>query len=297
MAGPFLSREQSFAVVGSTNDIVRDWLAEGTAEVCLAVADEQSHGRGREARTWTAPRGAGLLLSVGFRPAWLAPEKVWRLAAVASLAMADAADEVAGLRDGTVRLKWPNDLVVERESSPEWLAVASPSRSEGHRDDPAEAGGLLKLGGVLGETDGLGTSDPRAIVGLGVNVDWERDDFPTEIAATMTSLREVAARKVTPAALLGAFLPRLEARVELLRSGGFDAGEWQARQVTTGRIVRLELPGGQAAEVHGVGVDGQTGALLVDADDGRRAIFSGEVRHVRLAHRDDRVAARVKAGV
>src|SRR3954465_9669135 len=113
MPAPFLSRQERFAVVGSTNDVVRGWLGEGTPEVCLAVADEQSRGRGREGRTWTAPAGAGLLLSLGFRPVWLAPEHAWRLAATASLAMAQAAEAATGLVEGTIRLKWPNDLVID----------------------------------------------------------------------------------------------------------------------------------------------------------------------------------------
>jgi BirA family biotin operon repressor/biotin-[acetyl-CoA-carboxylase] ligase len=111
----FLSRQQRFDAVGSTNDVVRAWLAEGTPEVCLAVADEQTAGRGRAGRSWVAPVGRALLLSLGFRPSWLAPDRTWRLAAITALAMADAAEEVAGLADGAIRLKWPNDLVVEDE--------------------------------------------------------------------------------------------------------------------------------------------------------------------------------------
>ena len=110
---PFFARREVFPIVGSTNDIVRDWLAEGTPEVCLAVADRQSEGRGRAGRTWLAPSGAALLLSLGFRPSWLAPDRTWRLAAVVALAMADAAEPVADLPRGAIRLKWPNDLVVE----------------------------------------------------------------------------------------------------------------------------------------------------------------------------------------
>ena len=158
---PFLARQERFAVVGSTNDVVRGWLADGVPEVCLAVADEQSAGRGREGRSWTAPAGRALLLSLGFRPTWLAPERVWRLAAVTSLAMADAAEDVASLAPGTIRLKWPNDLVVE----------TSMARAR-------------KLAGVLGETDGLGTDDPRAVVGIGINADWAPDDFPPNLRAT-----------------------------------------------------------------------------------------------------------------
>ena len=102
---PFISRQERFASIGSTNDVVRAWLAGGTPEVCLAVADEQTAGRGRAGRSWQAPPGAALLLSLGFRPGWLPPERVWRLPATVSLAMADAAEEAAGLPDGAIRLK------------------------------------------------------------------------------------------------------------------------------------------------------------------------------------------------
>ena len=60
-ATPFFSRQERFARVESTNDIVRGWLAGGTPEVCLAVADEQSAGRGRIGRSWISPAGSGLL--------------------------------------------------------------------------------------------------------------------------------------------------------------------------------------------------------------------------------------------
>jgi biotin-(acetyl-CoA carboxylase) ligase len=100
----FLSRRERFAIVGSTNDVVRDWLAAGIPEVCVAIADEQTAGRGREGRTWVAPPGAALLLSLGFRPKWLPPERVWRLAAIVSMAMADAAETVSGLSGGTSKI-------------------------------------------------------------------------------------------------------------------------------------------------------------------------------------------------
>jgi BirA family transcriptional regulator, biotin operon repressor / biotin---[acetyl-CoA-carboxylase] ligase len=255
--GTFVSRQERFAVVGSTNDVIRTWLAEGTPEVCLAVADEQSGGRGREGRTWTAPAGTGLLLSLGFRPSWLAPERAWRLAATASLAMAEAAEAAGGLVNGTIRLKWPNDLVID--AADRWL----------------------KLGGVLGETDGLGTADPRVVVGMGVNVDWAASDFPAHLAVAMTSLREAAGgRPIEPNDVLDEFLPRLEARVEALREGTFDEAAWRGRQATTGRTIRLELPNGGAEEVLAVGVDSDTGALMID---GGRRVLSGEVRHVRTA--------------
>ncbi len=270
----FLARQERFERIGSTNDAVRAWLAAGTPEVCLAVADEQTAGRGRAGRTWIAPPGAALLLSVGFRPRWLAPGHAWRLAAVVSLAMADTAEDVAGLRNHAVRLKWPNDLVIEADA-PE------------HDGTGLGGGPIRKLGGVLGEVDGLGTDDPRVVVGIGLNAGWARDDFPPAIAPAMTSLDEASGgRPIERALLLDGFLSRLEARVEALRAGRFPMDDWMARQITTGRIVRLEGHGSAPEEARALGLDPATGALLVadpTAPGGERAVHAGDVIHARLA--------------
>ena len=262
---PFLARREHLARVGSTNDVVRDWLAAGTPEVCLLVADEQTAGRGRDGRVWVAPPDTALLVSLGFRPTWLAPAQVWRLAAVASLAMAEAAETAAGLPAGTVRLKWPNDLVIAM-------------------GDGSGPGGVRKIGGVLGETSGLGTDDPRAVIGLGINVDWAAADFPKDIAATMTSLRELAGRRIERDDLLTVFEAFLEPRIGGIRNGRFDGVAWTARQVTTGRNVRLETAQG-IETVRATAVDAVTGALIVaDAATatGDRHVLVGEVVHVRL---------------
>lgn len=266
---PFFSRQERFAVVGSTNDVVREWLAAGVPEVCLALADQQTAGRGREGRRWVAPRGAALLVSLGFRPTWLPVARAWRLPATVSLAMADAAEEVAGLADRSIRLKWPNDLVV---SGP---------------DGSGTLAGVRKLAGVLGESDGLGGEDPRVVVGVGINSDWAADDFPEELAGTMTSLRAASGgRPIDPAALLDAFTSRVETRIEALRDGFFDLADFAERQLTTRRVVAIEYPDRSVEDVRALAVDSETGALVVEdpaAPGGERQIYSAEIRHVRLA--------------
>lgn len=273
VTAPFLSHQERFDVVGSTNDVVRGWLASGVPEVCLAIADAQTAGRGREGRAWTAPAGAALLLSLGFRPTWLPPERVWRLAATVSLAMADAAEEIAGLPDRAVRLKWPNDLVIETIDG----VVPVPP------DVPDE---VRKVAGVLGESEGLGTDDPRVVVGLGLNTAWAAADFPPDLAASMTSLHAASrGRPVDHVALLDAFLGRLEARVEALRGGRFDIADWSDRQLTTGRAIQLWRPDGTVVEARALGVDASTGALVIEDPSepaGERHVVVGEIRHVRL---------------
>lgn len=259
----FFSRQERFERIGSTNDVVRAWLEDGTPEVCVAVADEQTAGRGRSGRTWVAPARGALLISLGFRPAWIEPDRAWRVMATASLAMAGAAESIAGLSEGAVALKWPNDLVVGRDGTDQ-----------------------RKLAGVLGETVGMGAADPHLVVGLGINVDWRAADFPPELASSMTSLREAAGdRPVDREALRVGFLDRLVPGIEALRAGRFDAAGWAARQVTTGRMIRLDHPD-RRETVRALGVDEDTGALVV-ADPaalaGQRQVLVGEISHVRMA--------------
>ena len=260
----WLSRFERFDVVGSTNDIVAGWLREGAPEVCVAITDVQTSGRGRGDRTWTAPPAAALLLSIGFRPTWLEPEHAWRLAAIVTLTMAEACEIAAGLRAGTVQLKWPNDLV----------AIDSGS------------GDVRKLAGVLGETDGLGTADARAIIGIGVNADWKPEDFPRDLATSMTSLAELAPGQVIDRhVIIHVFLERLQKSVSNLQAGTFPADAWRTRQLTNGVPVRLEWPDGTSETVSAVDVDVDSGALVIgDLGGGgqRRSVLVGEIRHLRL---------------
>jgi BirA family biotin operon repressor/biotin-[acetyl-CoA-carboxylase] ligase len=248
----------------STNDVVLGWLRAGEWEVCVAFADEQSAGRGRNGRAWIAPPGAGLLGSVGFRPTWLAPLQEWRLAAIVSLAMAVAAENVARLAPGTIRLKWPNDLVA--------------------RD--RETGEVRKLAGVLGETEGLGDHGALAVIGIGVNVGWAPSDFPRDLAASMTSLAELApGRRIDREVLADRFLAGLGDLYGELREGRFPGDTWRVRQLTNGSTVRLEWPDGSAETVLAEDVDTETGALLVRGPGEKgaaRSVVVGEIRHVRV---------------
>jgi BirA family transcriptional regulator, biotin operon repressor / biotin---[acetyl-CoA-carboxylase] ligase len=262
-AADWLARYERFDVVGSTNDVVAGWLREGTPEVCVAIADVQSAGRGRDGRTWQAPPGAALLSSVGFRPTWLAPGHLWRLGAIVSLAMAEACEVAGGLRNGAIHLKWPNDLVIIDHVT----------------------GEVRKLAGVLGETEGIGTKDAAAVIGIGANVDWARERFPPEIASSMTSLSDLSpGRLVDREVAIHVFLQRLEALVAALREGDFPAEAWSHRQLTNGMIVMLDQPDGTAERVVAEDVDTETGALLVRGaeDDTHRPVVVGEIRHLRV---------------
>ena len=262
MSPAFPARLERFASVDSTQAVVRSWLDAGSPEVAVAVADLQTAGRGRLDRRWTAPSGAALLCSIGLRPAALAARHAWRLGATVSLAMLDAAEDVAGLRDGRLSLKWPNDLVAIMDD-----------------------GGLRKVAGVLGESV-LGADGDvlSAVIGIGVNADWAATDFPPALAGSMSSLRELAGgRPIDREALLDGFLARLEPRYQALTAGSFDAGAWSARQATTGKDVVVEVDGGRATLVgRANGVDPETGSLSIRVDGRDVKVDAGDVTHCRV---------------
>jgi BirA family biotin operon repressor/biotin-[acetyl-CoA-carboxylase] ligase len=212
------------------------------------------------------------------------PDRAWRIPATVSLAMADAAEEVAGLPDDAIRLKWPNDLVVETSGPRASLAGAVDAGTAARRlAGPVE---IRKLGGVLAESVGLGTDDPRLIVGIGVNADWPAASFPAELADSMTSLREASAgRPIDRDMLLDAFLAHLEPRILALRDGRFDIAGWLERAVTTGHEVELAHPDGRMERARAIGLDPLSGALVLADDrrpDGERPVLSAEVVRLRL---------------
>ena len=196
------------------------------------------------------------------------------MAAIASLAMADAAEAVGRPRPtGTIRLKWPNDLVIELDPR----GGARDRRRRGH-----------PLAGVLGETDGLGTADPRVVVGLGINADWPAADFPPELAASMTSLRESSHGR--PIDLDDCCSTRSSDGWKSGRRGaptvaGSTCADWADRQLTTGRTVRLERPGRPRPSARSPSTRdrGARSSTIRDAPGGERHVLVGEITHVRLA--------------
>ncbi len=224
---------------------MRGWLDEGTDEVCLAVADVQTDGRGRMDRIWQDQPGSSLLVSAGFRPAGISAAHAWRLPAIASLAMLGAATSLLGPTADRLALKWPNDIIAVHH------------------------GRLRKVAGVLTESGLLGDRLDTSVVGIGVNVDWAKGEYPKELADSMWSLSEASGRRrIDRDALLDAWLERLGPLYEDLQAGHFDSLRWADAQITTGSTVVVQTGAGTVAGT-AVGVDRESGALLVRTGPGQ----------------------------
>jgi BirA family transcriptional regulator, biotin operon repressor / biotin---[acetyl-CoA-carboxylase] ligase len=241
------------ASLPSTMARAAELAAGGAAEGTTVVAEEQTEGRGRLGRSWVAPPGSSLLLSVVLRPP-LPRDAVWLTVAAAGVALAGAVEAVAA-RPVHIGLKWPNDL---------------------------ELGGR-KAAGLLAEAHLEGQRLGWVVLGMGVNVAQRREDLPPELADRATSVALALQAPVDRAALLAAWAGRFVDGYRHLAAGepGPVLAAYRWRLVTLGRRVRADRVG--AEPVVGTAVDlTATGGLVVQTDAGARMeVLAADVHHLR----------------
>lgn len=243
------------AETGSTNRDLLDAAAAGAPDGTVLVAAHQTAGRGRLDRSWSAPPGGSLLVSVLLRPV-VPPDRLFLLTVACGMAALGAVTDVTGVELG---LKWPNDLVA------------------GGRSD-------RKVGGILAESVLADDRVDAVVVGMGLNVDWP-EPLPEELAAIATSLDRLAGGPVGVDAVFEAWLARYAAELDALDAGGAAdlMARARARSATIGRRVEVVLPSGTfAGRAIGVTDDGH---LVVEPDGGGDAfeVTMGDVVHARLA--------------
>ncbi|URM89865.1 biotin--[acetyl-CoA-carboxylase] ligase [Streptomyces sp. MRC013] len=251
---------------GSTNTDLAS-RAAGLPEGAVLVAEEQTAGRGRLDRVWSAPARSGLFFSVLLKPDVPAGRLSW-LPLLTGVAVATALARAAGV---DTALKWPNDLL-----------VTLPGHPGGPGAGTAADGGERKAGGILAERAG----DHGVVVGVGVNVTLRADELPVPTAGSLALAGAVCTDRDP---LLRAVLRSLEEWYGRWTAAGGDPAAsgveaaYAAGCATLGRRVRAELPGGRTLTGEAEAVDGH-GRLVVAGPDGRReAVGAGDVVHLRPA--------------
>jgi BirA family biotin operon repressor/biotin-[acetyl-CoA-carboxylase] ligase len=225
----------TFDTIGSTNAEALQIARAGARTPQWVVARRQTAGRGRRGRTWVSEPGnlyASLLL---IDPSPM--DRAAELSFVAGLALHDAiAGRVPGLA-ARLKLKWPNDLLIDRN----------------------------KLAGILIEGEGS-----AVVIGIGVNCTHHPSGTPypaTDLAA--------AGVRATPEsvfmALSGAMVSRL---AQWDRGAGFDGirEDWLARAAGLGKAVHISLPDGERTGYFET-ID-QAGRLVLRLSDGRLETFA-----------------------
>lgn len=239
------------STIDSTNRLAAELARGGAAEGTTVVAEQQTAGRGRLGRTWVSPASVNLYASIVLRPR-IPPLEVPRLTLVAGLAVAEAIRDSGPFEP---RIKWPNDVLLDGR----------------------------KVAGILTELEAEADRVRFVIVGIGVNLNATRADFPPELRTKATSLALASGAPVDRAAFTGRLLTRLDAAYAAFLDGGFAALRHRYEELhgLVGLAVTIDGTPPLAGTVRGVD-DG--GALLVETAGGIERVVSGEVT-LRNAYR------------
>lgn len=250
------SRLQDVKVVGrdirvfqettSTNDVIEKLARDGVKEGAVVFAESQTKGRGRMGRKWVSPPGKGLWFSVLLRPNF-------HPLCTTQLTVASATALIRAIRSQTrvkAAIKWPNDILI----------------------------GGKKVAGILTELSAELDSVKYVIIGMGVDVNLQADDFPADVEKIATSLQLESGQFVNRADLATAILRELDVDYARICSGQFEkvAEEWQQQCSTLGNNVSIHM-GDRTIFGHAEALD-TDGALLVRTQHGRlERIIGGDV--------------------
>ncbi|QZY54705.1 biotin--[acetyl-CoA-carboxylase] ligase [Crassaminicella profunda] len=146
-----------FESIDSTNTLAKKMAAEGAPEGTVIIAEEQTGGRGRLGRTWESPKGTGIWMSIILRPN-IVPTEATKITQITAAAVAMGLRSIIG---DDVGIKWPNDIIIHKK----------------------------KTCGILTEMSAELNSVNYIVVGIGINVNVDPNEFPEEVRGVATSIK------------------------------------------------------------------------------------------------------------
>jgi len=237
---------QCFPSTDSTNLRAAELAEQGGEDGTVLIAEEQTLGKGRLGRSWASPSGVNLYASLLLRPA-IPPMNAPQLTFVAALAVVEAILRTGGLQ---ATVKWPNDVLVNG----------------------------CKVAGILSEMRAESDRVHYVILGVGVNLNMTREQFPADLRYPATSLLIEGGEPVSRSAFVCRFLESFEALYQRFLAEGFDAIRplWDTRCAMVGTRVRVDQ---ESRVLSGVAVGlNEDGSLLLRDDDGRlHSIYAGDI--------------------
>jgi len=236
---------QYYKEVISTNNQAKLAAQQDADEGTIIVSESQTSGRGRLARGWYSPAEKGIWFSVILRPHFL-PQEAPKCTLMAAVAIAKAIETITELQVG---IKWPNDILYNKQ----------------------------KLVGILTEMNAEMDCINYIIIGMGVNVNIQKDEFPVELQQIATSLAILKGEKISRVKLLNEILFQIETLYNIAQTEGFVKilEEWKKYSVTLGKTVDVI---GINDTFAGVAMDiDADGALLVKTKAGLKRVLAGDV--------------------
>lgn len=231
----------------STNKVAKKIASEGALEGTVIVAEEQSGGKGRLERSFFSPKGKGILFSLILRPNCL-PKDAPKFTLMAAVALVLALEKF----NLHANIKWPNDIIF---------------------DGKKLVGILTELSAEIGRVNYI-------VIGVGVNANIRREEFPEELQNIAASICEMnGGENISRIKLFRAILEECDELYREIISNGFDKifELWRKYNLTLGREVKvISAESGEIFFGKAIDID-KEGALIVEADGKRKTVYAGDV--------------------
>lgn len=234
------------ASCGSTQNLAHDAAQAGAPDGTLIVSEEQTAGKGRLSRPWDSAAQKGIWMSLIVRPS-LMPQQAPQMTLVAAVAIVRAIENVAGLE---ATIKWPNDIMINGK----------------------------KMTGILTELQSEPDRVKAIILGIGMNVNQDEEDFPMELKAIATSLKIACGSHIDRAKLIAEILTFLELYTTMYEKHGFAPIKllWESYSNIAGKRIRAVMLN-ETVEGTALGIS-EEGLLELRLDNGTvRGIYSADI--------------------
>ena len=230
----------------STNRIAKELAGDGAADGTVVISEEQTGGKGRLGRSFFSPKYKSILMSIILKPKFL-PHDAPKCTLMTAVAVANAMIRF-NLKPA---IKWPNDLLFNGR----------------------------KIVGILTEISAEMSRINYIVIGIGINVNIDREEFPDDLQDIAASLSEMKGETVSRIDFLKALLEEFDKIYIEACHNGFDniLNQWRKYNITLGKKIRV-LPAGGDEEFAAVAEDiDSEGALIVRTEKGREKVYAGDV--------------------
>ena len=232
--------------VETTQKIAHTLANDGVPEGTLVVAEEQLGGKGRLMRPWYSPKYSGIWMSLILRPS-IPFQQAPQLTLLAAVAVAQAIEHTTDLKP---QIKWPNDILINRK----------------------------KVTGILTELQAESDRIHSVIIGIGMNVNQQKNDFPEELQEIATSLLIEGGVKISRARVIQEVLVRIETLYEQFLVEGFLPIKqlWESYAISLGQEIKATTVNSTIIG-KAIGITDE-GVLLLEDHSGKiHSIYSADI--------------------
>lgn len=235
-----------FKEIKSTNDYAKKLGNKGASEGTIVISESQTMGKGRLNRNWKSPIG-GIYLSIILRPS-IKPSS----ASVLNLITAIAVTKVLQKYNISAKIKWPNDVLINKK----------------------------KICGILTEMSSEHDEIKYVVVGIGLNTNTEIKSFDIDLQTTSTSIKNEINKEISNTEIIKILIEEFEKIYREFIEYGFTKlkEEWKFYSSTIGNIVKFITKNNV---IEGKAIDIQDdGALLIETKNGFQKMISGDCIHL-----------------